>query len=103
MWKPCYENMFNDVKDRSCDNLCISDKNGMTVNPDKMVDICNGLSYNKYVCIKSTGLDSIAAEHIKFADPQLVALLSRHVPSIRVHGYTPKTTLLLCQLLKTRI
>ena len=90
--------MFNDVKDRSCDNLCIPDKNGMTVNTDKMVDICNGLSYNK-----STGLDSIAAEHIKFADPQLVALLSRHVPSVRVHGYTPKTTLLLCQLLKTRI
>ena len=47
--------------------------------------IISGLSYSE-----STGLDSIAAEHIRFADPQLVVLLSIPVSS-------------LCTLLKTRI
>ncbi len=39
---------------------------------------------------KSPGLDGINAEQIKFADSQLVVLLSILVSSILVHGYLPK-------------
>ena len=49
-----------------------------------MTSIINDLSYNK-----SPGLDGLTAEHIKYADHQLLVLLSALVSSILVHGYIP--------------
>ena len=48
-------------------------------------------SINKLSCNKSPGLDGLTAEHIGFADSQLVVLLSILVSSILVPGYIPKS------------
>ena len=40
-------------------------------------------------CNKSPGLYGLTAEHIKYADSQLLVLLSSLVSSILVHGYIP--------------
>ena len=46
---------------------------------------------NKLSCNKSPGLDGLTAEHIQFADSQLMVLLSILVSSILVPGYIPKS------------
>ena len=92
MWKQHYENMFNSVQDRRCDKayigLCqdhIDFNTDVTVDGGEMTSIINDLSYNN-----SPGLDGLTAEHMKYADPQLLVLLSALVSSILVHGYKPK-------------
>ena len=47
-------------------------------------------SINKLSCNKSPGLDGLTAEHIQFADSELVVLSSILVSSILVPGYIPK-------------
>ena len=74
MWKYYFENIFNSVKDSRCDKVhfgCVTDKTGMNINAGELMNIINELS-----CNKSLGLDGLTAEHIKFADSQLVILLS---------------------------
>ena len=57
----------------------------MTIDADRMISIINDLS-----CNKSPGLDGLTAEHMKYADSQLLVLLSALVSSILVHGYILK-------------
>ena len=57
----------------------------MTIEAGEMTSIINDLS-----CNKSPGLDSVTAEHMKYADSKLLVLLSVLVSSILVHGYIPK-------------
>ena len=53
----------------------------MTIDAGEMTSIINDLS-----CNKLPGLDGLTAEHMKYVDSQLSALVS----SILVHGYIPK-------------
>ena len=57
---------------------------GMTIDAGELMNIINELS-----CNKSPGLDGLTAEHIEFADSQLI-LLSIVVSSTLVHGYIPE-------------
>ena len=57
----------------------------MNIDTGELMNIINELS-----CNKSPGLDGLTAEHIKFADSQLLILLPIVVSSTLVHGYIPK-------------
>ena len=48
-------------------------------------------SINTLSCNKSPGLDGLTAEHIQFADSELVVLSSILVSSILVPGYISKS------------
>ena len=91
MWKHHYENIFNTVQDsgdKAYIDLCQDDidfNTDMTVDAGEMTIIINDLS-----CNESPGLDGLTAEHMKYADSQLLVLLSVLVSSILVHGYIPK-------------
>ena len=68
------ENIVNSVKDSRCDTVhfdCVTYKTRMNIDAGELMNIINELSINK-----SLGLDGLTAEHIKFADSQLVILLS---------------------------
>ena len=41
--------------------------------------------------IKSPGLDSLSAEHIKFAGPKICILMSMMISSIFTHGFIPSS------------
>ena len=56
----------------------------MTIDAGELINI------DELSCNKSSGLDGLTAEHIKFADSQLVVLLTNLVSSILVHGYIAK-------------
>ena len=74
MWKYHYENIFNSVEDSCCDKVhfdCVTYNSGKTIDAGELMNIINELS-----CNKSPGLYGLTAEHIKFADSQLVVLLS---------------------------
>ena len=62
------------MKDSRCDKVhfvCVTYKTGMTIDAGELMNIINELS-----CNKSLSLDGLTEEHIKFADSQLVILLS---------------------------
>ena len=62
------------MKDSRCDKVhfgCVTYKTGMTIDAGELMNIVNELS-----CNKSLSLDGLTEEHIKFADSQLVILLS---------------------------
>ena len=66
--------MFNSVKDNRCDKVhfdCLTYTTGTTIDAGELMNIINELSRNN-----SPGMDGLTAEHIKFADSQLVVLLS---------------------------
>ena len=89
MCKYHYENIFNSVEDSRCDKVhfdCVTYNTGKTIDAGELMNIINELS-----CNKSPGLYGLTAEHIKFADSQLVVLLSILVSSILVHGNIPKS------------
>ena len=74
MWKYYFENIVTSVKDSRCDKVhfdCVTYKTRMTIDAGELMNIINELS-----CNKSLGLDGLTAEHTKFADSQLVILLS---------------------------
>ena len=61
------------MKDSRCDKVhfdCDTYKTRMTIVAGELLNIMNELSCNKFL-----GLDGFIAEHIKFADSQLVILL----------------------------
>ncbi len=73
MWKHHYSTVFNSVPNSCCDkvhddifNTDIVFDNEMNVNVEEMKTIVNDLA-----CNKSSGLDSVSAEHIQFAGPKL--------------------------------
>ena len=101
LWKYHYENIFNSVKDSRCDKVhfdCVTCNTGMTIDAGELMNFIDELS-----CNKSPSLDGLTAEHIKFADSQLVVLLSillySIVSYILVHSYIPKSISLLLQRL----
>ena len=78
MWKQHYESIFNIVQVSRCDkayiDLCqnnIDFNTDMTVDAGEMTSIINDLS-----CNKSPRLDGLTPEHMKYADSQLLVLLS---------------------------
>ena len=46
---------------------------------------------NDLACNKSPGLDSVSAENMKFAGPQLCILMSMMISSIFTHGFIPSS------------
>ena len=74
MWKHHYSTILNSVPNSCCakarddifNNTNIVFANEINVNVEKMKTIVNGLA-----CNTSPGLDSVSAEHMKFAGPKL--------------------------------
>ena len=71
MWKHHYSTISNSVSNSCCDkahdyilNTNIVFDNELNVNVDERKTIVNDLA-----CNKSSGLDSVSAEHIQFAAP----------------------------------
>ena len=88
MWKYQYENIFSSVKDSRCNKVnfnCIIYNTGMTIDAGEQMNIINEISGNK-----SPGRNGLNAEHIEFADSQLLVLLSIIVSYILVPGCIPK-------------
>ena len=81
MWKSHYDNIFNSVHDSYCDKVY----NETIVSVEEMIMIFYDLA-----CNKSPGLDSIYAEHMKFAGPILSVLMALVVSSIITHGVMPQ-------------
>ena len=85
MWKYHNENIFNTVQVSRCNkayiDLCqdnIDFNTGMTVDAGEITSIINDSS-----CNKSPGLDGLTAEHMNYADSQLLVLFC---PSVLYSG-----------------
>ena len=88
MWKDHFKNLLNCVNGKDSRNLiseCEFDPS-LVISPGEIED-----AINKLVGGKSSGLDGIYAEHLKYGSKDYWPLIAQCVTSFLVHGYLPDT------------
>ena len=86
MWKDHFKNLLNCVNGKDSRNLisgCEFDPS-LVISPGEIED-----AINKLVGGKSSGLDGIYAEHLKYGSKDYWTLLAQWMTSFFVHGYLP--------------
>ena len=102
MWKSHYDSLFNCSNDRiNVKSLC-SDVNYSETMIVKRYEIVDALA--KLDDGKSSGMDGVYAEHLKYSSPRLVVLLSLCFSSLFVHGFLPRSmiSVILVPLVKNK-
>lgn len=97
LWRSHYSKLFNSAQTNSY-KVANVENIGMIKSPEIFQAIKN-LSANK-----TTGMDSISAEHLKFASTRLCPLLALCFTALMVHGFLPDsmTTVLLGPVIKDK-
>ena len=99
MWRSKYERLFNSVNDDSCRKDVetalgnVHYEQGLRVSTSEV-----GNALAKLKIGKSAGPDGISAEHLKYAGPKLVVLLSLLFNAMLIHGFLPND-LMKCELI----
>ena len=87
MWKEHYNSLFNSVPSVLDDDNDqeVAETTIEEIDTSEIQSIINKLSSNK-----SCGLDGLSAEHLKYAGPNVIGLLTMLINCIIKHGYIPK-------------
>ena len=89
MWRDHFQKLFNCVaNDFDCTGLLCSYEDSVCVSPNEVQEAIISLSLNK-----STGLDNVSAEHLKFCSIRIVTLLADLMTAFFVHGFIPDSIL----------
>ena len=102
LWKSHFESLFNclsNVQNRFNSYEINNTYNDLKVTPNEIVQAIKRLKDNK-----SSGEDSIFAEHIKLSSNKLIPLLSIFFTACFVHGYLPSSllTVILVPIIKNK-
>ena len=84
LWRKHYSDLFNCLRSGVCNIGGVEFNEGIVVRINEMEEAINKLENNK-----SSGLDSISAEHLKNASKKLVPLLSMCITGFLIHGFIP--------------
>ena len=88
MWKNHFEKLLNCVKDRdkSSSQVQLNADPNIVINIDEIE-----FAINKLTSGKSSGLDGVYAEHLKYSSNDYKTLLAKCFTSFLVHGFLPES------------